>query len=112
MSVFYEGRAAEIGISKPNSMAVKGILAMEADGGILQRLGELAVCSNFAYVKLRQPDVTMCVQKKIHSGVRKRSLLSRTRRSGHVEHSMVKEMLEKLGNNCFCQNAPYQNYPV
>ena len=40
----------------------------------------------------------MCVEKKSQSTVKKRSILSRTRRSGHVEHSMVKETLENLGD--------------
>lgn len=98
MSVFYEGRAAEIAITKPMTLESQGIPDLETDSFVLKRLGELAVCSDFAYVKLQEPEVRMCVQKKIRSGVRKRSLLSRTRRSGHVEHSMVRDMLEKLGD--------------
>ncbi|XP_060568332.1 uncharacterized protein LOC132726934 [Ruditapes philippinarum] len=97
-SVFSEGRAAKVAISKPVSKKVNGFPSVETDESILQRLSELAVCSKFAHVKTEKSSISMCVKKQIQSAVKKRSILSRTRRSGHVEHSMVKDMLENLGN--------------
>jgi hypothetical protein len=76
---------------------VNGFPPVETDESILQRLSELAVCSKFAHVKTEKSSISMCVKKQIQSAVKKRSILSRTRRSGHVEHSMVKDMLENLG---------------
>ncbi|KAL4222201.1 hypothetical protein ACF0H5_018238 [Mactra antiquata] len=96
MSVFNEGRAAVVGITKPR-LSWTDTPILEDNDYIIQRLGELAVCSNFKRVEIENPTVSMCVEKKYQSNVKKRSLLSRTRRSGHVEHTMVQEMLENLG---------------
>lgn len=95
-SVFHEGRGAEVSITKPLTPGTV-VPSVDDNAYIMHRLRELAVCSNVKYVKADDTTVSMCVQKQIKSSVKKRSLLSRTRRSGHVEHSMVKEMLEKLG---------------
>lgn len=94
--MFSEGRAAEVSITKPVT-TWSGSPVLEDDGYIIQRLGELAVCSKFKRVEKENPTVSMCVEKRYKSNVKKRSILSRTRRSGHVEHSMVKDMLENLG---------------
>ncbi|KAH3802556.1 uncharacterized protein LOC127837090 [Dreissena polymorpha] len=94
-SVFYEGRGAEMSITKANAFSPA---ALETDDYVQRRLSELAVCANFAYVAKEDAKVSACVERKLKSDRRRRSLLSRTRRSGHVEHTMVKELLEKLGD--------------
>ncbi|XP_052773072.1 uncharacterized protein LOC128211950 [Mya arenaria] len=93
-SVFYEGRGIEVAITKPNAFDP---VALETDENILQRLSELSVCSNFAYVKQRDGGVGACVDPRVKMERSKRSLVSRTRRSGHVEHTMVEDLLTRLG---------------
>lgn len=94
-SVFYEGRGAEVSITKPN--AFPGNIKIDDAEHIVKRLGELAVCSKLKYVKSGSASVSMCVEKQYKSAVKKRSLLTRTRRSGHVDHHVVEETLTELG---------------
>lgn len=93
-SVFYEGRGALLGITQPLQA---GSFDLETDPFVLKRFSEMAVCSNFAYVKPEVDEINVCVEKKQLTDRTKRSVLSRTRRSGHVEHHMVESLLTKLG---------------
>ncbi|KAH3809040.1 hypothetical protein DPMN_137403 [Dreissena polymorpha] len=110
-SVFYEGRGAEMSITKANAFSPA---ALETDDYVQRRLSELAVCANFAYVAKEDAKVSACVERKPKRDRRKRSLLSRTRRSGHVEHTMVKDLLEKLGKTVLrkkkCKKGPSSKF--
>ena len=100
ITVYQEGRAAEVMVSKP---MVKTYFEPEYDQKVLQRFSELAVCSKFGQVKRSDPSILLCVDKVIKPKVRKRSLLSRKRRSGHVEHLDVEKTLIQIGGfNLVC----------
>ena len=98
-SVFNEGRGIIVTLSKP----FNGQRRIEAEIGnnsrILDRLSELAVCSNFQRVEKDDPELTIsgCVGKKSVTHVKKRSLLSRNKRSGEVHHPSIKSFLQKVG---------------
>lgn len=99
-SVFKEGRAAIFTLSRPLS-GVSEITTVEAekDTKILERFSELAVCSKFKRVSKNEADFTTygCVENVTITHVKKRSLLSRKRRSGEIHHPSVKSILQKVG---------------
>ena len=86
-------------LSKP----IRGQRKIEAEDStnslLLGRLSELAVCSNFQRVQKDDTELTIngCVGKKSITHVRKRSLLSRNKRSGEVHHPSIKSILQKVG---------------
>ena len=98
-SVFNEGRASLLTITKPISEgSTLENVETETDMNVLSRLGELAVCSNFQRVELDESnhELGICVAKTTQTHVRKRSLLTRHRRSGEVHHPSVKSILLKV----------------
>ncbi|WAQ98178.1 hypothetical protein MAR_022551, partial [Mya arenaria] len=103
-SVFYEGRGVEVALTKPSAFDP---IDLETDEYILNRLSELSVCSNFAHVKQRDGVVAACVEPRVKLERSKRSLVSRTRRSGHVEHTAVEGLLNRLGSAV--RNGPTAN---
>jgi len=93
-SVFYEGRGAQFSLTQPHASSP---VDLQSDPYIANRMSELASCSNFAYVKRTTDDVSACVARREKPDRRKRSLVTRTRRSGHVEHTVVEELLTTIG---------------
>ena len=103
-SAFNDGRAAFIALTQPiTSMSTSPDVHLETNGEILDRFNELAVCSNFQKVSYDTEKhlIGACVAKKSVKHVKKRSLLSRKRRSGEVHHQSVKHLLMKVGEYHF-----------
>lgn len=99
-SVFKEGRAAIFTLSKPlDDVSEITTIEAETDPNILDRFSELAVCSSLKRVSRNESDYTVngCVEEKTLTHVKKRSLLSRNKRSGEVHHPSVKSILQKMG---------------
>ena len=99
-SAFVEGRAVLVTLTKPvSSISTLTNVEKETDRRALDRFSELAVCSNFQRVEYDDVDhaIGACVAKKFANHVKKRSLLSRNRRSGEVHHPSVKSILLKVG---------------
>ena len=103
-SAFNDGRAAFIALTQPiTSMSTPTDVQLETNSEILDRFTELAVCSNFQRVSYDTEKhlIGACVAKKSKNHVKKRSLLSRKRRSGEVHHQSVKTLLMKVGEYHF-----------
>ena len=98
-SVFNEGRALLVTLSKSLSGLRHVNAEIDNDTRVLDRLSELAVCSNFQRVRKDDIKFTIngCVGKKSITHVKKRSLLSRNKRSGEVHHPSIKSILQKVG---------------
>ena len=97
-SAYAEARAVDVAITEPLSDPSNPFsYTIESSPYILERLGELAGCSRFPYVRLVNSSASMCVQKVFTPLVKKRSLLSRKRRSGHLHHEDVYDILVKIG---------------
>lgn len=100
-SVFYEGRAARFTLSKLiHNISLPTNMYTETDITVLDRLSELAVCSNFQRVTRDEKDnisISGCVSKQSITHVKKRSLLSRNKRSGDVHQPSVKSLLHNVG---------------
>ena len=100
-SVFYEGRAARFTLTRPiHNISLPTNTYLETDITVLDRLSELAVCSNFQRVtgdEIDNNSISGCVSKQSITHVKKRSLLSRNKRSGEVHHPSVKSLLQNVG---------------
>ena len=106
MSVFNEGRATVLSVTKPivGGAAIADI-KVETDLNILNRFGELAVCADFQRVAQDESNhvLEVCVAKK--NGTKKLALMTHNRKPGEVHHPSVKPKLLKVstyGSICTC----------